>query len=143
VVFVGDGKGGDALKSFWKRLRRCKAKIAAVAMDMSPAYNDAVATHLPDATIVYDHFHVIKIFNEKLSDLRRWLYHRVDDDGTDLCFGSAFDHLDGSAEGALIRHGSISAYRDFARHTVKRAERYWIQTVASRSLVWTSCPGNR
>src|SRR5450759_4812714 len=33
VVFVGDGKGGDALKPFWKRLRPSKAKIEAVAMD--------------------------------------------------------------------------------------------------------------
>jgi transposase len=79
VVFVGDGKGADALKPFWKRLRGCKAKVEAVAMDMSPAYHDAVSTHLPDATIVYDHFHVIKLFNDKLSTLRRWLYHRADD----------------------------------------------------------------
>jgi len=35
VVFVGDGKGADALKPFWKRLRPSKAKIKAVAMDMS------------------------------------------------------------------------------------------------------------
>jgi transposase len=79
VVFVGDGKGGDALKPFWKRLRRCKAEIAAVAMDMSPAYHDAVSTFLPGATIVYDHFHVIKLFNDKLSDLRRSLYHKAED----------------------------------------------------------------
>jgi transposase len=38
VVFVGDGKGADALKPFWKRLRPSKAKIEAVAMDMSGAY---------------------------------------------------------------------------------------------------------
>ena len=25
VVFVGDGKGADALRPFWKRLRGCKA----------------------------------------------------------------------------------------------------------------------
>jgi transposase len=79
VVFVGDGKGGDALRPFWRRLRRCEAKIAAVAMDMSPAYRDAVSTHLPGATIVYDHFHVIKLFNDKLSDLRRSLYHQADE----------------------------------------------------------------
>jgi transposase len=77
VVFVGDGKGGDALKPFWKRLRRCKAKVEAVAMDMSPAYHDAVSTYLPKAKIVFDHFHVIKLFNEKLSGLRRSLYHRA------------------------------------------------------------------
>ena len=46
VVFVGDGKGADALKPFWKRLRRRKAKVEAVATDMSPAYREAVATHL-------------------------------------------------------------------------------------------------
>lgn len=88
VVFVGDGKGGDALKPFWKRLRRCKAKVAAVAMDMSPAYNDAVATHLPDAMIVYDRFHVMKLFNEKLSDLRRSLYHRADKEQKKILKGS-------------------------------------------------------
>ena len=37
VVFVGDGKGADALKPFWKRLRPSGAKIEAVAMDMSGA----------------------------------------------------------------------------------------------------------
>jgi transposase len=80
VVFVGDGKGADALKPFWKRLRGSKAKIEAVAMDMSPAYREAVSTHLPKATIVFDHFHVIKLFNDKLSDLRRWLYNRAEDE---------------------------------------------------------------
>jgi len=88
VVFVGDGKGGDALKPFWKRLQRCKAKIAAVAMDMSPAYHDAVSTCLPKATIVYDRFHVIKLFNEKLSNLRRWLYHRAGDEQKKVLKGS-------------------------------------------------------
>jgi transposase len=88
VVFVGDGKGGDALKPFWKRLRRCQAKIEAVAMDMSPAYHAAVSTHLPKATIVYDHFHVIKLFNDKLSDLRRSLYHKAEDEQKKVLKGS-------------------------------------------------------
>ena len=77
VVFVGDGKGADALKPFWKRLRTSKAKIEAVAMDMSPAYREAVSTSLPQAKIVFDHFHVIKLCNEKLSDLRRDLHREA------------------------------------------------------------------
>jgi transposase len=77
VVFVGDGKGADALKPFWKRLRPSKAKIEAVAMDMSVAYRGAVSTHLPNAKIVFDHFHIVKLFNEKLSDLRRALYREA------------------------------------------------------------------
>jgi transposase len=79
VVHVGPGKGGDALLNFWKRLRRCGAKIEAVATDMSPAYIEAVTTHLPDAALVFDRFHVVKLFNDKLSDLRRELYRTAKD----------------------------------------------------------------
>jgi transposase len=80
VVFVGDGKGADALKPFWKRLRPSGAKVEAVAMDMSAAYRQAVTAHLKGAVIVFDHFHVVKLFNDKLSDLRRSLYHRAEVD---------------------------------------------------------------
>lgn len=79
VVFVGNGKGADALKPFWIRLQKSHAKVKAVAMDMSPAYTSAVTTHLRNAVIVYDHFHIIKLFNEKLSDLRRELYREATD----------------------------------------------------------------
>lgn len=79
VVFVGDGKGADALKPFWKRLRPSGAKIEAVAMDMSAAYRSAVSTHLPKAKIVFDRFHVVKLFNEKLSNFRRALYRETTD----------------------------------------------------------------
>jgi len=79
VVFVGDGKGADALKPFWKRLRPSGARIQAVAMDMSGGYQAAVRTNLPKAAIVFDHFHVIKLFNERLSDLRRALYREATD----------------------------------------------------------------
>lgn len=71
VVYIGTGKDAAALEPFWTKLRRSKAKITAVATDMSPAYTMAVADHLPGAVHVFDHFHVIKLFNEKLGDLRR------------------------------------------------------------------------
>ena len=47
VVFVGDGNGAEALQPFWRRLRRSRARIEAVAMDMSKAYISAVTEHLP------------------------------------------------------------------------------------------------
>jgi transposase len=79
VVFVGDGKGADALKPFWKRLRPSGAVIEAVAMDMSGAYQSAVRANLRKAVIVFDHFHVVKLFNDKLSELRRALYREATD----------------------------------------------------------------
>ncbi len=60
VIFVGDGKGADAPDPFWKRLKpRSAKKIKAVAIDMSPAYISAIQYNLPDADIVFDHFHII------------------------------------------------------------------------------------
>lgn len=79
VVFIGDGKSADSLRPFWKKLKCSGANIEAVAIDMSPAYIDAVQTNLPNATIVFDHFHIIKYFNDKLSDLRRDLYREITD----------------------------------------------------------------
>jgi len=79
VIFVGDGKGADSLLPFWPQLKESKAKIEAIAIDMSPAYIEAVSTHLPETAIVFDHFHVIKLFNDKLSKLRRELYREATD----------------------------------------------------------------
>jgi transposase len=80
VVFVGDGKGVEALEIFWKRLRRAHAKIRAVATDMSAAYLRAVRENIPRAVHVFDHFHVIKLFNDKLSTFRRYLYQVASSD---------------------------------------------------------------
>jgi transposase len=77
VVFVGDGKGTDALELFWKRLKRSRAKVEAVAIDMSPAYICAVQTNLPQAVLVFDRFHIHQLFHENLSDLRRQLYREA------------------------------------------------------------------
>jgi transposase len=88
VIFVGDGKGADALKPFWKRLRGSGARIKVVAMDMSPAYREAVSRALPRAKIVFDRFHVMKLFNDKISDLRRSLYHRANEHQKKVLKGS-------------------------------------------------------
>ena len=77
VVFVGEGKGADALDPFWQRLPATRVKIDAVATDMSAAYTLAVRENLPGATHVFDRFHVVKLFNEQLSQLRRELYHEA------------------------------------------------------------------
>jgi transposase len=79
VVFVGDGKGADSLLPFWKRLRASRARIQAVAIDMSEAYIKAVEEHLPDADLVFDRFHIVKLLNDKLTQLRRELYREAKD----------------------------------------------------------------
>lgn len=81
VVYVGDGKGVASLTEFWRRLRAARAKIRAVATDMGKPYIRAVREHLPRAVHVFDHFHVVKLYNDKLGALRRDLYRELDDQG--------------------------------------------------------------
>ena len=46
---------------------------------MSVAYYQAVTDHLPDAAVVFDWFHIVKLLNDKLSQLRRDLYREATD----------------------------------------------------------------
>jgi transposase len=64
-------------RHLWKRVKTARAKVKAVTIDMSPAYISAVMEHLPKATLILDHFHIFKLFNEKLTEIRRKLYHQV------------------------------------------------------------------
>ena len=43
-------------------------------MDMWPAYIGSVIENCPEADIVFDHFHIIKILNQKLDEIRRDLF---------------------------------------------------------------------
>lgn len=79
VLHVDRGKDGEALRGFLKRLHRSKAKIELVAMDMGRAFISWVKKHLPLANIVFDHFHVIKLMNEKIDKARRKIAAKLDD----------------------------------------------------------------
>lgn len=79
VVYVGKGRKKQSLDDFWKRLAASRAKVEAVATDMSPAYIGAVQEHLPRAALVFDRFHVMKLFNDTLTALRRELHREATD----------------------------------------------------------------
>ena len=96
IVHVGRGKGGDALKDFWGRLRRRKHKIRAVAMDMSPAFISAVRERLPEADLVFDPFHVVKLMNEKIDQVRRDLCRELQDDDRSFIKGNRWLLLKGA-----------------------------------------------
>ncbi|MBP88855.1 MAG: hypothetical protein CMJ64_19435 [Planctomycetaceae bacterium] len=85
VLALGVSGGGEFVwcvvqgEPFRKRLRASHARVQAVAIDMSPAYIQAVEKHLPDADLVFDHFHLVKLLNDKLTQLRRDLYREAKD----------------------------------------------------------------
>ncbi len=74
VLYVGKGRSQESLQKFWKRVKKKNVPIQAVAMDMWPAYISSVMNNCPGADIVFDHFHIVKMLNKKLDEIRRDLY---------------------------------------------------------------------
>lgn len=149
VVHVGQGKGAEALLPFWRRLRASGAKVKAVATDMSPAYIDAVTTHLPQATLVFDRFHVMKLYNDKLSNLRRELYREAKDQlhkdvlkGTRWLLLKRPEHLDESRnenqrlEEALKLNGTLATAYYLKEHLAEVWEQDDEQTAQAWLMDW-------
>lgn len=80
IVWVAHGRSQACLRGFWRRLRLAKAKIQAVAMDLGAAYWRAVRDNLPRAAVVFDKFHVVKLVNERLDEVRRQLVRKAEQD---------------------------------------------------------------
>ena len=79
ILYVGNGKGANALDGFWKRVRRKGVDIKYIATDLSAAFISSVYENCPNAVHVFDHFHVVKLMNEKLDEIRRIQYHMEKD----------------------------------------------------------------
>ncbi len=72
VLYVGDGRDEAAFNGFWEWLgpEAC-ARIKAVSMDMSPSYQKSARRYCPDAELIFDPFHLMKMLNKAVDEVRR------------------------------------------------------------------------
>jgi transposase len=74
TIHIAEGKGSATVASFVEDLQQhggCGEQIADVSCDMSPAFIKGVEEQLPKAQITFDRFHILKIINEAVDDVRR------------------------------------------------------------------------
>jgi transposase len=109
VLNVSRGKGSDSLKMFSSRIKRSRAKIKYVCMDMSNAYGAWAKAIIPKAEIVYDKFHLIKAMNERLDHVRRRVARNLDEDVAKDLKGKKFILLKG--EESLDQNGQADLAR--------------------------------
>ena len=69
VIHVGEGKDVSALSGALNKLKQRKLKI--VTTDMANAYYSWINQEFSNVKIVFDHFYVIKLMNDKLDKARR------------------------------------------------------------------------
>lgn len=79
IIYVGDGKGADALSKFWLKVDHYGVVIEHIATDLSKAFIASVMVNAPAAVHVFDHFHVVKLMNDAIDKLRARMYHEERD----------------------------------------------------------------
>lgn len=79
VVWVGEGRSKAALENFFRWLGKpgC-ARVEVCAIDLADFYEAAARKHCPNAKIVYDRYHVIKLLLEALNDVRKRIVKDAD-----------------------------------------------------------------
>ena len=79
VLYAAEGKDQLCLKPFFRRLRHARAKLEAVAMDMSDAYINAVREYWSKpVVIVHDHYHIVSNMNGVIDKIRRLEQKRLE-----------------------------------------------------------------
>lgn len=74
TIFVAEGKGSATVMEFAVDLAQHNGdanQVTDVSCDMSPAFIKGVREHLPEAKITFDKFHIVKIINEAVDEVRR------------------------------------------------------------------------
>ena len=78
VLFVGRGRKGTCLDGFAVNVKRSKAIIKYIAVDLAASFTSWIQSNFSDETIVYDHFHVIKLMNDRLNKIRRRIMNELE-----------------------------------------------------------------
>ena len=72
VIHIEEGKEPDVFGKFiMKHPLLDPSGIEHITMDMYPSYISGAKEYFPDSSIVFDHFHVIKMMNDVLDKIRR------------------------------------------------------------------------
>jgi transposase len=74
TIFITEGKSSDTVKAFKAHLENHNGKadnIKNVSSDMSPAFIKGIREALPEAEITFDKFHILKIINKAVDEVRR------------------------------------------------------------------------
>lgn len=97
VLDVVEGREGDAADRLIKTAldEQQREMVCAVAIDMSAPFIKAIRSHLPNADIVHDKFHIAKHLNEAVDKTRRIEHSKLLKQKDDRLKGTKYSWLKG------------------------------------------------
>ena len=131
VLFVAEGRGADTIEDFAGDL--ClhggdPGDIESVSIDMSPAFISGVTTHMPQAKITFDKFHVIAHASTAIDKMRR-IEQKTDPD----LKGMRWTLLKGRERLGAQQQSVLDSL--LAQMTVKRTARAWVYREQLRAIL--------
>lgn len=80
IVWAAEGNSSQTLDAFFDELGQERAKrIEIVTIDMAAGYIKSIEAKAPNAQIVFDLFHVLRLATDALDKVRREMVHRLTD----------------------------------------------------------------
>jgi len=138
ILHVDQGKDAAALVPFLRVMRRKKVKLKAVAMDMSPAYMQAVKDVFPEVDIVHDPYHVVAMVNRAIDETRRDMYRTLSGEQRHVIKGIRFlllKSLESLAEHSLATLATIMELNEpLYRAYLLKEEMRWFWNLPSAEL---------
>jgi transposase len=82
VIWVGKGKGRETIDYFFEKVLGTQAalKIKTASCDLGEAYIGAIEKYCKNATLVLDRFHVVKLLNAAVDEVRKEEWRQLQGD---------------------------------------------------------------
>jgi len=77
IVWCSPGRNAQTLQAFFSELGERRHSVRAVSIDMSGGYEKAIRGCIPDAEVCFDPFHVVRLAQRAVDEVRRdeWNAH--------------------------------------------------------------------
>jgi transposase len=133
TIFVAEGKGSETMASFAEDLKEHNGhprEITDVSIDMSPlsaraqagAFIKGVEENMPNAAITFDKYHIMKIINTAVDDVRK-----AEVKEQDILRGHKYIFLKNRQNLAEAQSKSLSAIESMPRLNLKTVRAYHIR----------------
>lgn len=125
TIFVAEGKGSETMAAFTEDFKEHLGNphdITDVSIDMSPAFIKGVEENLPNAAITFDKYHIMKIINTAVDDVRK-----AEVKEQSLLRGQKYIFLKNRKNLTESQHKSLKAIEAMPRLNLKTVRAYHIR----------------